>query len=322
MTIEKRGDSYRVRVRHRGRPAQSATFPTLARAREWERSIEGERADARAGILPRKTVRDAIAEYVERECPKHKGRHWEEVRFGKFKRTLPFIDRQLTTVASDEIARWRDGLMAHLKPSSAKREYGLLRAVFRKALLEWGWLRVSPFAAVTPPPPGQPRTQRITDAEAQAIIDELEAHGGASRIVAQAFKFALLTALRASEVLRVTREHCDAAGRILTVLPGKNDDGREVPMSLAVLELLKELPAEGPLFPIAAGTRDTLFRRARDAVGGPIHFHDSRREALTRMAQRIKDPMLLAKISGHRDLKVLMNTYYRPSMTDVALLLD
>lgn len=33
----------------------------------------------------------------------------------------------------------------------------------------------------------------------------------------------------------------------------------------------------------------------------------------------ILDVMTLAKISGHRDLKVLLNTYYSPDMSEVAL---
>lgn len=321
MPIEKRGDVYRARVRHRGRPSQSATFPTLAQARAWVAKAEGDASDARAGLVPRKTVREMLDEYVKRECPKHRGRRWEEVRITKFKRTLPFIDRQLAGVTPDDISRWRDELAATLKPSSVLREYGLLRTITRTAKREWGWLKENPFEAVKSPKPGRARAQRISDEQAAAVCVRLEAAGGASRIVAQAFRFALQTALRASEVLRVTREHCDASGRVLRVLPGKNDEGREVPLSREALVLLDQLPDVGLLFPIAAGTLDTLFRRARDAAGLPITFHDTRREALTRMAKKV-DPMTLAKISGHRDLKVLLNVYYRPSMGAVAELLD
>ncbi|OYD78330.1 UNVERIFIED_ORG: phage integrase family protein [Burkholderia sp. CF145] len=41
-----------------------------------------------------------------------------------------------------------------------------------------------------------------------------------------------------------------------------------------------------------------------------IHFHDSRVEALTRLARSV-DVMALAKISGHKDLAILQNTHYR-----------
>lgn len=322
MPIEKRGAFYRARVRQRGRPEQSATFPTLALARAWEARAKGEIADARAGNLPRRTVRDMLEEYVKRECPKHRGARWEEVRITKFKRTLPFIDRQLAAVGSDDIAQWRDHLTATLKASSALREYGLLRTIARTALREWKWLKESPFSSVKPPKAGRARSQRVSPEAEAAVLAQLTAAGGTSLIVAHAVRFALLTALRLGEVLRVTREHCNVPERVLWVVPGKNDEGREVPLSKAALELLAELPASGALFPIAEGNLDKLFRAARDACGLPITFHDTRREALTRMAAKIKDPMLLAKISGHRDVKVLLNTYYRPSMFQVAHLLD
>lgn len=75
-------------------------------------------------------------------------------------------------------------------------------------------------------------------------------------------------------------------------------------------------------FPVDSRTFDTLFRRARARAGLlDLHFHDLRREATTRLAARV-DVLTLAKITGHRDLKLLMRTYYAPSMTDVAALLD
>ena len=52
-----------------------------------------------------------------------------------------------------------------------------------------------------------------------------------------------------------------------------------------------------------------------------LHFHDTRREALSRLAKKV-DVMTLAKISGHRDIQILLNTYYAPDMSDVAGLLD
>ncbi len=50
-------------------------------------------------------------------------------------------------------------------------------------------------------------------------------------------------------------------------------------------------------------------------------IHDTRREALTRLS-KIFNVMELAKISGHRDLRVLQNVYYAPSADDLAEKLD
>jgi integrase len=86
--------------------------------------------------------------------------------------------------------------------------------------------------------------------------------------------------------------------RYLHLPKTKNGDARDVPLSTAALKLLGLLPKEGPLFLVAASTCDTLFRRARDAAGiEGMHFHDSRREATTRLAKRL-DVLQLAKAGG------------------------
>jgi len=64
------------------------------------------------------------------------------------------------------------------------------------------------------------------------------------------------------------------------------------------------------------------FRRARDNCGiTDLHFHDSRREALTRLSKKVPVETL-AKISGHRSLNILLNVYYRPDMAEIADMLD
>ena len=76
------------------------------------------------------------------------------------------------------------------------------------------------------------------------------------------------------------------------------------------------------VFKIQAHSLDVLFRRARDNCGiTDLHFHDSRREALTRLSKKVPVETL-AKISGHRSLNILLNVYYRPDMAEIADMLD
>lgn len=326
-SIVKRGESYRARVRHRGRGAESATFPTLALARAWAASREGEIANGRAGLLPRRTVKDAIDRYLEREAPQHKGERWERLRLAKISRGLDWIDRPLAAVTREMLSDWRDGLTRKLAPSSARREYGLLRRIFALAATEWGWLHADPFRAVRPPPAGKPRSQRVADAEADAIYAALGWVPGtppknASQALAAAFALALETALRQGELLRLTRADVDTEGRVLHVGPSKNGQPRDVPLSKGALAIIGVLPDKGRLFEVASRSADTLFRRARDGAGlQHINFHDSRREATTRLAGKL-DALTLARVTGHRDLKVLLATYYQPRMDEVAAMLD
>ncbi|MCU7906211.1 MAG: hypothetical protein KZQ76_10290 [Candidatus Thiodiazotropha sp. (ex Epidulcina cf. delphinae)] len=48
-----------------------------------------------------------------------------------------------------------------------------------------------------------------------------------------------------------------------------------------------------------------------------LHFHDLRREALSRLA-KVFGLMELAKISGHRNLSILQDAYYAPKIDGLA----
>ena len=70
-----------------------------------------------------------------------------------------------------------------------------------------------------------------------------------------------------------------------------------------------EVCIKGVRTDVSAASLDALFRKARTrAQIEDLHFHDTRREALTRLSN-IFDVMELARISGHRDLRILQKVY-------------
>lgn len=63
-------------------------------------------------------------------------------------------------------------------------------------------------------------------------------------------------------------------------------------------------------FDIKSSVLDATFRKLKKlAEREYLHFHDTRREALTRLSKKV-DVMTLAKISGHKDISILQNVYY------------
>lgn len=325
-TVEKRGKSWRALIRRKGFRTESATFRRKAEADQWAAERDGELVGARHGIIPRRTVRQAVERYISEVSPKHRGHRWEVIRLQKILRALPFADRELAAVSPSEVSTWTLSLVdSGLAESSIRREYGLLRAVFAKCAREWGLLRQSPFRSVEPPAEGRARTRRVLEHEVAAIVSALGYNAEfppqtASDYVALAFLFALETAMRKGEILSITRDRISR--NVAHLDKTKNGDSRDVPLSRRAVHILDQCPDDGYCFPIASGTCDTLFRRAvRKAGIVDLHFHDSRREALTRLSKKV-DVMTLAKISGHRDLKTLLRVYYAPSMQDVADRLD
>lgn len=117
----------------------------------------------------------------------------------------------------------------------------------------------------------------------------------------------------------------DIKGRVAHLDDTKNGHERDVPLTKEALRLLSMLPRGSDdaalIFQLKSATLDALFRRAKEKLQiVDLHFHDARREALTRLSAKV-DGLTLAKISGHRDTRILLNTYYAPKMEDVADLL-
>ena len=75
------------------------------------------------------------------------------------------------------------------------------------------------------------------------------------------------------------------------------------------------------VFKLRASQLDSLFRKAKGkALIDNLHFHDSRATAITRLAKKL-DILDLAKIVGHKDLKMLM-VYYREKAETLVSKLD
>jgi integrase len=101
---------------------------------------------------------------------------------------------------------------------------------------------------------------------------------------------------------------------------------RDVPLSLEAQRLIEQVlevtDGQKSVFGLKASMIDAIFRKLRDKAGiEGLHFHDTRREALTRLSKKL-DVMSLAKVSGHKDLRILQNVYYAPSITDLVEKLD
>lgn len=73
------------------------------------------------------------------------------------------------------------------------------------------------------------------------------------------------------------------------------------------------------VFTVDNASRDALFRKARKSAGlefADITFHDSRHEAASLMARRIKNALTLCKIFGWKDPKQAL-TYYNPTNDEI-----
>jgi integrase len=332
-SFSKRPGGWLARVRRRGVPEQSAVFRKKAEAEAWAASIEAAIAAGKIGMTPNIPFAKLIERYVEYETPKKRAAKDEAYRLnrllglGKDKERDPLADVLLPELRPDHFAAWRDRRLKQVSVASVLREWNSLSAACSIAWKEWNWLPENPMSKVRRPAEPPARKARWSDDEIERCLlacgyDRSEPPETAQSRVGAALLFALETAMRAGEIVGLTWPHVDLVARVAHLPKTKNGLPRDVPLSTEAVRILKQLGEGDPIFRISSASLDSLFRKAKKrAMLGDLHFHDSRAEATTRLSKKF-DLYQLARITGHKDLRVLHDTYYRETAADMAKGLD
>jgi integrase len=322
-TIVKWPGGYQCRVRLAGHPPQSKVFETKAKAAAWGHAIEANLRDQRAGVV-KATLQDAIDKFIKDVCPglKSGDNYTKRLKaLAKIPELLPTL-RQIADVTAADLSRFRDKRLAVVALATVRKEMTILRSVFESARRDWGMISVNPINDVKRPPAAPHRDRLFVGTEAQRIVAALgyvDTVKTQSQQCAVALLLAFETAMRSSELLGLTWDRVHLEAQYVSLPETKNGDSREVALSTRAVELLKKLQGldKVRVFTLEPGTRDALFRRARDACGiKNLHFHDSRANAITMLAKKL-DIHDLARMIGHRDLKSLL-IYYRKTASDIA----
>lgn len=320
-TYRKRGVSWVAEVYVKGN-RKSKSFPLKSEAKSWaaEQEIELGSRKSRAKKSD-KTFAEIAQTYADKVSTTKRGERWEKVRIKAFERTLPFWSKRLSDVTPEHLGEWRDQRSKEVSVGSVRREYNLIRSIFEHSRLELRMIDHNPCQDVKMPSKPRSRTRRISSVEITAMLDTLGYAEGAVADsgydeVAIAFLIALETAMRASEIVTLTWDQ--VYDDYVHLEQTKNGDERDVPLSSRAIYLFTRLPRSRPnCFSISPESLSTLFRKKRVEAGlDGFRFHDSRREALTRLSRKL-NVLELAKMVGHRDPRSLM-IYYQESASETA----
>lgn len=237
MSLYKRKDSpnWWVKISVKGRlPVQQSTGTSdRAKAQEYHDRLKSSLWDReRLGIKPRHSWQEAVVRYLGETSHKASQAsdkihlNWlHEYLYGVF---LDAIDRDLL----DRImaARMAEGV----KNSSVNRTMEVVRAVLRKAALEWEWLDRVPRVRMLPEP--QRRVRFITREQADRLIAELPVH------LAAMVRFSLETGLRRANVTGLEWSQVDLPRRTAWIHPdqAKARKAIAVPLSAAAVIVLRE----------------------------------------------------------------------------------
>jgi integrase len=298
-------DGYRAEVERHGIRA-SHVAKTKREANAWAIRKEAE-LDALKGSKGRR-LGMAIEHYLKTvSSTKRAGaQDWERRRFASM---LEFFgDALLVEIDSGRIGQWRDWRLKTVSGSTVNREANLLRNLFTLAVDEWRWLERNPFKGVRLPKHNPARQAMWTWPLIKRVLRANRT--GKTLQTIHAFRIALHTGMRLSEVLAARLD-----GQVALLPKDKTTDGPvKVPLARHGAKLLMRYAP----FTVGPNEASVLFSAlcAELLIEG-LTFHDSRGSALTWLSRRV-DVMTLSRISRHKDLKILLASYYRESAEQVA----
>lgn len=309
--IRKFRDGWRAEVQRHGHRA-SHVADTKREAQAWALKKEAE-LDALKGSGG-ETFGSAIEKYLTTVSKDKADPAWEKRRFDAFMGYFK-PETKLATITTAHLGEWRDWRMtgdAEHRPvsgSTVLREINLMRHMFSLARDEWKWIQSSPFTGLRMPEDNDPRTQVWRWQQIKRVL-RADRDGKTAEVI-KAFHIALHTALRLSEVLS---GQYDARRRVMILARSKTEGNRRVEVPIT-RRAAKMLPAT---FTVGANEASTLFcNLTEQLLIEELTFHDSRATALTLLSRRM-DVMTLARISRHKNLNILMDTYYRERADEIS----
>jgi integrase len=330
--------SYRVQVRVKGWPAQSATFRNRRRALAWGASRDAAIREER--YFPQaRALRTTFAELAQRyrDMPEAdtgpnattRARHirWWEARFGVL---------ALAAIGPDRIAEARDALAretfkrakardlrgldpprAYVRSGATVNRYlATLSHMFSLAVKEWRLIDRNPAYDVGKKKESRGRVRFLDDTERATLLAACERSPWPA--LHALVLLAISTGARRGELLALKWADLELDGPApRAIVPtSKNGDARVLPLVGKALQALRALrtqarPGSQCVFP-APGTDlpyryfDAHWYRALEVAGiGDFRFHDLRHTCASYLASQGASLLEIADVLGHRTMAMV-----------------
>jgi len=314
--------NWNVQVRIKGQKPVSKTFPSREAAEAW---LEGQDAlkrveeASKGSSLP--LVRDLGYAYAESRLRGHQG-------YGKCRMIADQL-AQVFPVTIDQVTprMVNDFKLARLKVVSSetcRAQLAFLSRFYRFAQRELLLDVANPVASILMPPASKPSDKVVSREELDALL------GALKPTMAIIVELAYETAMRRSEIIKLTRSCLHLEDRIVDVIDGKTGT-RNVPLTKRAVELLElaVMQCRGlgnpldKLFKVKPHSATNAVKRARDKLGLPstVRIHQLRHTRITNVAKKGLNNAQIMVVSGHRDPRSVAR-YTHLNARDVLHLID
>lgn len=323
-TSENGKTSYRVKVRLKGCPVQTATFERLTDAKKWVQDTESairENRHFKTAEAKRHTLAELMDRYIKDVMPtKPKNARgqvrqleWWKAAIGSY--TLADVTPALIAEHRDKLA---SGITVRGKvrnPATVVRYMAALSVAFTTAVKEWGWIDDSPMRKVTKPKESRGRVRFLSDDERTRLLKACQE--SKNPFLYPVVVLALSTGMRHGEAIGLTWDVVDLNRGRAILHETKNGERRAVAIAGPALEVLKELSKVRRidthlLFP----SKDTATRRPMElrkpwlaaikkADIQDFKFHDLRHSTASYLAMNGASLAEIAEVLGHKTLQMV-----------------
>jgi integrase len=314
---------YRVKIRLKGHPTQSATFQRKTDAKRWQQNTVSAIQEGRhfkTTEAKRRTFEEMIKRYCKDILPQksevmqtEQYRHldWWKERLG---------NHVLADITPNAISELRDKLLTEIGPKGKRRSsattvryLAALSHVYSVATREWEWVTDNPVLKVKKPKEPKGRVRFLSDDERNRLLSV--AKKSDNTILYPVVVLALSTGARKMEIMNLAWDDVDLNRGMAILNETKNDERRALPITSHALELLKGLSKmrrldTNLLFPRSDGHKPIELRSAWDkaideAQIEDFKFHDLRHSAASYLAMNGATLAEIAEVLGHKTLTMV-----------------
>jgi integrase len=327
-SIEKRitdtgATSYRVKIRLKGHPTQTATFKRLTDAKKWVQATESAIREGRhfkTAEAKKHTLAEAIERYINDVLPtKPKLKADQTAQLNWFKSEIGC--HLLADVTPVVLVECRDKLLTETgqrrkvrSSATVVRFLSALSAMFTVCVNEWQWLEDSPMRKVKKPKESRGRVRFLDDDERQRFLTACKE--SSNEWLYLCVILALSTGMRQGELMGLKWSDVNLQGRFIILHETKNGERRRVPLAGHGLELLQEHAKVRRLdtqllFPGKTHKDkpidlrkpfETALKRAEIT---DFHWHDLRHCTASYLAMNGASLAEIAEILGHKTLQMV-----------------
>lgn len=314
--------TFRVKIRLKGFPVETASFERLTDAKRWGQATEAAMREGRyfkTSEAKRHTVADMVDRYVRDVLPSkpknsintQRNLLWWKTQIGNY---------TLADITPAIIAQHRDALLnsnttrgTKRSPSTVIRYLAALSHAYTTAMKEWGWVDDTPIRKVTKPTAPRGRVRFLDDDERQRLLSVC--NQSKSKYLYAIVVLAISTGMRHGEIVGLRWPLVDLKRGRITLHDTKNGDSRSVPLTSHALEQVQTLskvrridtdllfPGHNVQKPI--DTRKPWYSALAKANIDNFRFHDLRHCTASYLAMNGASLTEIAAVLGHKTLSMV-----------------